>query len=53
MPGKSFKPSQKIDSDDSLDDELKALFRRVESEPVSDELRSLARQLEARLKDRD
>ena len=39
--------------DASLDRDLKALFKAVQSEPVSDEIKRLAQQLENRLKDQD
>ncbi|WP_296479172.1 hypothetical protein [Roseinatronobacter sp.] len=41
---------KKNDGDDALDQELRALFERVAEEPVSDELKDLARKLEDRLK---
>ncbi len=39
--------------DASLDRDLKALFKAVQSEPVSDEIKRLAQQLESRLKNLD
>ena len=38
--------------EDPLDRELRALFKSVQDEPVSDELKRLARRLEARLQNR-
>lgn len=39
--------------DASLDRDLKALFKAVQAEPVSDELKRLAQQLESRLKNQN
>lgn len=40
-------------SADDLELKLKQLLKRIEDEPISDELRRLARQLEDALKDRN
>jgi len=39
--------------DDGLDQELRELLRRIENEPISDELRRLVHSLEAALKNAD
>ena len=44
---------KKNDGDDALDQELRSLFERVAEEPVSDELKGLARKLEEQLKKRE
>lgn len=44
----------KSDRDDhQIDQDLRALHTRVEAEPISDDLKRLAKQLEERLKKRD
>lgn len=45
-------PEKNKNDDAALDQELRALFERVAEEPVSDELKHLARTLEERLKRR-
>jgi hypothetical protein len=41
------------DGDQQIDQDLRALHTRVEAEPISDDLKRLAKQLEERLKKRD
>ena len=41
------------DGDHPIDHHLRALHARVEAEPISDDLKRLAQQLEERLKNRD
>lgn len=41
------------DDDHQIDQDLRALHTRVEAEPISDDLKRLAKQLEERLKKRD
>ncbi|MBB4206630.1 hypothetical protein [Roseinatronobacter bogoriensis] len=53
MSDPNSQDQKKNDTDDAaLDRELRALFERVAEEPVSDELKRLARTLEERLKKR-
>ncbi|MCC5969177.1 MAG: hypothetical protein JJU15_04455 [Pararhodobacter sp.] len=43
----------KHDTGDHLEQELRQILKRIEREPVSDELRTLAKQLEDALRKRD
>jgi hypothetical protein len=53
MSDKSSSNSADSGADEHLDRDLRALFRRVQEEPVSEELKRLARMLEQRLQHRD
>lgn len=53
MSDENNKDAADDSGEDPLDRDLRALFQRVQDEPVSEELKRLARILQDRLKSRD